>query len=152
MKIQISRMPYSHGRLWAWSIAESSFLRSIKMFLPWCFSRNEVVKGKVKCTLVQALRLCTVSTAHRGSRGIALLILDQDTRRGWGVSVTPRPLFTPGKDPVPIVQEAGWAPGPVSRMGWNHKEIHAVFPHITPCWLVICCRPFVQEFTASNFR
>jgi hypothetical protein len=25
----------------------------------------------------------------------------------------PRPLTTPGKDPVPIVQEAGWAPGPV---------------------------------------
>ena len=24
----------------------------------------------------------------------------------------PRPLFTPGKDPVPIVQEVGWAPGP----------------------------------------
>jgi len=22
-------------------------------------------------------------------------------------------FFTPGKDPVPIVQEAGWAPGPV---------------------------------------
>jgi len=35
------------------------------------------------------------------------------TSRGWGVSVTPRPLFTPGKDPVPIVQEAGWAPGTV---------------------------------------
>jgi hypothetical protein len=29
------------------------------------------------------------------------------------VSVTPRPLSTPGKDPVPIVQEAGWAPGSV---------------------------------------
>jgi hypothetical protein len=27
---------------------------------------------------------------------------------GGGVSVTPRPLFTPGKDPIPIVQEAGW--------------------------------------------
>ena len=26
------------------------------------------------------------------------------------VSNTPRPHFTPGKDPVPIVQEAGWAP------------------------------------------
>ena len=25
----------------------------------------------------------------------------------------PRPLFTPGKEPVPIVQETGWAPGPV---------------------------------------
>ena len=35
------------------------------------------------------------------------------SRRGWGISVTPRPLFTPGKDPVLIVQEAGWAPGPV---------------------------------------
>ena len=32
-----------------------------------------VVKGKVKCTLVQALRLCTGRTAHRGSRGIAVL-------------------------------------------------------------------------------
>ena len=29
------------------------------------------------------------------------------------VSVTPRPYFTAGKDPVPIVQEAGWASGPV---------------------------------------
>jgi hypothetical protein len=25
----------------------------------------------------------------------------------------PRPLFTPGKDPLPILQEAGWSPGPV---------------------------------------
>ena len=29
------------------------------------------------------------------------------------VSSTPRPHFTPGRDPVPILQEAGWAPGPV---------------------------------------
>ena len=30
---------------------------------------------------------------------------------GWSA---PRPgRFTPGKDPVPVVQEAGWAPGPV---------------------------------------
>ena len=68
---------------------------------------------KVKCTLVQVLRLCTGRMAHRGSRGIALPFLDHGTRRGWGVSVTPRPLFTPGKAPVLIVQEAGWAPGPV---------------------------------------
>jgi len=72
-----------------------------------------ICKVKVKCTLVQALRLCTGRTAHGGSRGIALLFLDHGTRRGWGVSVTPRPLCTPGKDPVSIVQEAGWAPGPV---------------------------------------
>jgi len=34
-------------------------------------------KVKVKVTLVQALRLCTGRTAHRGSRGIALLFHDQ---------------------------------------------------------------------------
>jgi len=36
---------------------------------------------KVKCTLVQALRLCTGRMAHRGSRGIALLFHDHSTRR-----------------------------------------------------------------------
>ena len=30
------------------------------------------LKVKVKCTPVQALRLCTGRTAHRGSRGIAV--------------------------------------------------------------------------------
>ena len=63
---------------------------------------------KVKCTLVQALRLCT---ARRGSRGIALTFHDHGTRRGWGVRAKPWPLFTTGKDPVLIVQELGWAPG-----------------------------------------
>jgi len=74
--------------------------------------------GKVKVTLVQALRLCTGRTAHRGRRGIAILFYDHSTRRRSGVSVTPRPLFTPRKDPVPIVQESGWAPGPV----WTGAE------------------------------
>jgi len=39
-------------------------------------------KVKVKSTLVQALRLCTGHTAHRGSRSIALLFLDYGTRKG----------------------------------------------------------------------
>ena len=83
--------------------------------------RNKVAftwKVKVKVTLVQALRLCTGRTAHRGSRGIALSFHYHGTRRGWGVSVTLRPLFTLRKDTVPIVQEAGWAPGPV----WTGAE------------------------------
>jgi hypothetical protein len=52
---------------------------------------------------------------HRPRRSLgvarysATLFLDLGTRRGRGVSVTPRPLSTPGKDPEPIVQEAGWA-------------------------------------------
>ena len=40
------------------------------------------------------------------------------------VSSTPRPHFTPGKEAVPILQEAGWATGPVwtggkSRPHWD---------------------------------
>jgi hypothetical protein len=50
--------------------------------------------------------------AHRGSRGIALHILDLGAT--WGGWSAPRPgRFTPGKYPVPVVQEAGWDPGPV---------------------------------------
>ena len=75
--------------------------------------RNVSREKKVKVTLVQALRLCTGRTARRGSRGIALPFHDHGTRRGWRVSVTPRPLFTPRKEAGPIVQEAGWAAGPV---------------------------------------
>jgi hypothetical protein len=55
--------------------------------------------------------------ATRVSRGIALPFLDRGIRRGWVVNSTPQPHFTPGKDPVPIVHEAGWAPGPVRRGG-----------------------------------
>jgi len=33
-------------------------------------------------TLLQALRLCTGHTAHRGSRGLALPFHDHDTRKG----------------------------------------------------------------------
>ena len=51
--------------------------------------------------------------AQRVGRGIALLFHDRGTRREWVVSITPRPYFNPRKDPVPIVQEAGWAPRPV---------------------------------------
>ena len=87
-------------------------------FVVWWILDLYMLLCKVKCTLVQALRLCTVRMAHRGSRGIALPSHDHGTRRGWEVSVMPWPLFTPGKDPVPIVQEAGWAPGPI----WTSAE------------------------------
>jgi hypothetical protein len=47
-----------------------------------------------------------------GGRFISLHSLDLGARRGgWSPQ---RPCrVTPRKDPVPIVQEAGWAPGPV---------------------------------------
>jgi len=41
------------------------------------------------------------------------------------VSSTPRPHFNPGKDPVPILQKAGWAPGPVWTGGKSrpHQDL-----------------------------
>jgi len=51
--------------------------------------------------------------AQRVGRDIVLLFHDRSTRRRWVVSSKHRPHFNPGKDPVQILQEAGWAPWPV---------------------------------------
>ena len=51
------------------------------------------------------------------------MFLDHGIRRRSGVSVTPQPLFTPGKDPVPILQEAWWAPGPLWTVAENLSHI-----------------------------
>ena len=37
---------------------------------------------------------------------------------GWAVKATPRPFYPRERDPIPIVQEAVWAPGPV----WTDAE------------------------------
>ena len=110
----------------------------VTLSLPDRLHKTTFFWEKVKFTLVQALRLCTGHTAHRGSRGIALLFLDHGTRRGWGVSVAPRPLFTPGKDPVPIVQEAGWAPRSIwtgaenlGPLGFDPRTVHPVASRYT---------------------
>jgi len=129
------------------------------------FTVKVKVKVKVKCTLVQALRLCTGRTANRWSRGLALLFHDHGTRRGWRVSVTPRSLFTPGKDPIPIVQGTGWAPGPVwtgaenlaatgirsqDRPARSQSLYRLRYPAHTECWygllfmVCVCMRAYVE--------
>jgi hypothetical protein len=62
------------------NLVQSSYL----LFM--CWRNNHKVSyrdstGKVKCTLVQALRLFTGRTPHKGSRRIALLFHDHGTRR-----------------------------------------------------------------------
>jgi hypothetical protein len=52
-------------------------------------------------------KLVNFSTIAADNRGIAVIFLDLGTRMWCEVSVTPRPLFIPEKDSVPIVQEAG---------------------------------------------
>ena len=64
--------------------------------------------------------------AQRLGRGIALLFHDRGTRSGWVVSSTPLPHFTPGKDPVPILQEAGWTPGSVWTGGKSRPHRHSI--------------------------
>ena len=57
--------------------------------------------------------------AQRGSRGTVLHSLLTSVPDGGELS-TPRPgRCTPGKEPVPIVHEDGWAPGLV----WTSAEI-----------------------------
>jgi hypothetical protein len=59
------------------------FIMSSGIWQPRNGSHEQYIVGiKVKCTLVQALKLCTGRTAHRGSRDIALLFHDHGTRRG----------------------------------------------------------------------
>jgi len=62
-----------------------------------CTERTFVVSSKVKWSRYRP------GVAQRVGRGIALLFHDRGTRRGWVVSSTPRPHFTSGKDPVPIL-------------------------------------------------
>jgi len=76
------------------------------------------IKVKVK---VKSSRYMPDVTQRMG-RGIALLFHDRGTRRGWVVSSTPGPHFTPGKDPVLILQETGWAPGPVWTDGKSRSH------------------------------
>ena len=75
-------------------------------------------KVKLKCTPLQALRLCTGRTAHRGSRGIDLLFHDNGTRRGEGSASRPG-RFLPRERPCThCSEESCWAPGPV----WSGAE------------------------------
>jgi hypothetical protein len=64
--------------------------------------------------------------AQRVGRDIALLFHTHGTIRWCVASRTPRPPFTPGKDPVPILQEVGWAPGPVWTGGKSRPHRYSI--------------------------
>ena len=83
-----------------------------------CQDCTKSVKVKVKCTLVQALRLWTGRTANWGSRGIALLFLDHGTRRGEGSASRPGRSLPPEKTRYPLYRRLG---GPQGRSGQVRK-------------------------------
>jgi len=68
-------------------------------------------KSNVKCALVQALRLCTGRTAHRGSRGITLLFHDHGTRRGEGSASRPGRSLPPGETRYSLYRRLGGTQG-----------------------------------------
>jgi hypothetical protein len=67
------------------------------------FTRYHELEVYKNCPLVQALRPCTGRTAHRVSRGIALLFLDHGTRR--------RSASPPGRCLPPLYTRLGGSQG-----------------------------------------
>jgi hypothetical protein len=56
---------------------------------------------------------------HREGEEVQLFsFFNLGARWGWMVNTTPRPLYLGERDPVPTVQEVGWAPGPI----WTGAE------------------------------
>jgi len=73
------------------------------------------------------------------------------------VSSTPQPHVTPGKDPLPILQEAGWAPGLV-WMGAKSRPHQDSIPDHLACshslqrlsypanvWVCVCARVMLGD-------
>jgi hypothetical protein len=99
-------------------VAETSLLRYVMFIwrsyrlsrLRYEISNYEMGKCEVMLTLEQAMKAQTLSLTSALDGG------------GWS---TPCPgRLTPGKDPIPIVYEAGWAPRPV----WTGAENPAPHP------------------------
>jgi len=116
---------------------------------------------KIKCSRYRP------GVSQRVGRGIALLLHDHGTRSRWVVSSTPRPHFTPGKVPVPILQEAGWALGPVWTSGNSPLRQNSIaarparsqslyllsYPaHICVCVCVCVCVRYTTYFAQGLFK
>ena len=101
--------------------------------------------------------------SHRGIRGIALLFFDHGTRRGWEVSLTPRPLFTPRERPSTHCT-GGWVgPGPVrtgaenlAPPGFDLRTVQPVASRFTdwstPAHNVEYSPYFVRFFRSEYYR
>ena len=75
-------------------------------------------KEKIKCALVQGLRLWTGRTAHRGSRGILYPFLTTALEGGEGSASLPGRFLAPGKTRDPLYRRLG---GPQGRSGQVRK-------------------------------
>ena len=69
------------------------------------------------------------------------------------VSSTPQPHFTPRKEPVPIVQEAGCAQGPVWTGGKFrfHRDSYPDRPALASRYTDLATRPITEMSTRNIF-
>jgi len=101
---------------------------------------GHICKLYLKCTLVQALRLCTERTTHRRSRGTALLFLDRGTRRGeMSASRADRSLPL-GKARYPLYRRLVGSQGRSGQVrkispppGFNPRTVRPVATRNTDC-------------------
>jgi hypothetical protein len=120
-------------------------------------------QGSVKGTATHSIRQFILHFVSRSSPcaitfqldSTALLCL-QSQRQVEGGWSTPRPRrFNPGKDPVPIVQEAGWTPGPVRSFtsmprSLNYRENSEMFWSHINCSNFVICRLNTEPPTAQH--
>ena len=74
--------------------------------------------------------------AQEGCRVIALLILNLSARWGWKFNAMSRPLYFRETETISLVQEVGWAPGPVrKRMVFSRSDrsVHPIASRYTEC-------------------
>jgi len=71
-------------------------------------------------------KICFIKGKGKGSLLQALFGPDRGTRRGEWSAARPDRSLPPGKDTVPILQEAGWAPGPVWTGGKSPLHRHSI--------------------------
>jgi len=92
--------------------------------------------------------------AQRVGRGVALLFHDCGPRRGWMVSSTPRPHFTPGKNRYPFYRRLGGLQGRSGRAenlfptGIRSRTVQPVVSHYTD-WAT---GPTHQVYTDLKFE
>jgi len=95
--------------------------------------------------------------AQRVGRDIALLFHDRGTRRGWVVSSTPRPHFTPGKTRYPFYRRLGWPRGRSRRAenlvptGIRSRTIQPVVSRYTDWATRPTYAPCTPQYLRKNF-
>ena len=74
---------------------------------------------------------------HEGPEGVDKVsfysFFSLGTRNGWVVNATPQSLYPHKRDPVRIVQEAEWAPGPVQTGMANIAPTDIRSPDLRAC-------------------